>query len=119
MFFLPGYLANLVPSWIPSLDGVEAKLIAGAKVADVGCGLGASTVLMAQAYPASRFAASDYHGASIELARKRAAEAGAHELRGRGRPGVPWHRLRPGRHDMSNPVGVGTCASRSPTTAPG
>jgi ubiquinone/menaquinone biosynthesis C-methylase UbiE len=76
MFFRPGYTANLVPSWIPALDGVAAKLEAGARVADVGCGLGASTVLMAQAYPRSRFTGSDYHGASVELARKRAAEAG-------------------------------------------
>jgi ubiquinone/menaquinone biosynthesis C-methylase UbiE len=76
MFFRPGYLANLVPAWIPALDGVEAKLAAGAQVADVGCGLGASTVLMAQAFPNSRFTGSDYHGASIDLARKRAADAG-------------------------------------------
>ena len=76
MFFRPGYLANLVPSWIPALDGAAAKLNAGAAVADVGCGLGASTVLLAQAYPRSRFVGSDYHGTSVELARKRAAEAG-------------------------------------------
>ena len=76
MFFRPGYLANLVPSWIPALKGVQAKLRAGAHVADVGCGLGASTVLLAEAYPASTFAGSDYHEGSIELARKRAAYAG-------------------------------------------
>jgi SAM-dependent methyltransferase len=75
-FFRPGYLANLVPSWIPALDGVEAKLKAGARVADVGCGLGASTVLLAREYPRSALAGSDYHDESIELARKRAAEAG-------------------------------------------
>ncbi|MEP7020731.1 MAG: class I SAM-dependent methyltransferase, partial [Pseudonocardiales bacterium] len=75
-FFRPGYVANLVPSWIPALDGVEAKLHAGAKVADVGCGLGASTVLLAQQYPDSTFIGSDYHEPSIELARKRAADAG-------------------------------------------
>jgi 2-polyprenyl-3-methyl-5-hydroxy-6-metoxy-1,4-benzoquinol methylase len=75
-FFRPGYLANLVPSWIPALDGVTAKLHAGARVADVGCGLGASTVLLAREYPRSQFQGSDYHEASIELARKRAAEAG-------------------------------------------
>jgi SAM-dependent methyltransferase len=79
MFFRPGYLANLVPSWIPALDGVPAKLAAGARVADVGCGLGASTVLMAQAFPNSRFAGSDYHTASIELARKRAADGGVED----------------------------------------
>jgi len=76
LFFRPGYLANLVPSWIPALNGVQAKLQAGARVADVGCGLGASTVLLAQAYPASTFTGSDYHEGSIELARKRAADAG-------------------------------------------
>ena len=59
-FFRPGYLANLTSAWIPALDGVEAKLQAGAKVADVGCGLGASSVLMAQAYPTSTVAGSDY-----------------------------------------------------------
>ena len=79
MFFRPGYLANLVPSWIPALDGVAATLSAGARVADVGCGLGASTVLLAQAYPNSTFAGSDYHAASIELARKRAADAGVED----------------------------------------
>ncbi|MBC8090811.1 MAG: SAM-dependent methyltransferase, partial [Pseudonocardia sp.] len=55
LFFRPGYVANLVPNWIPALDGVEAKLRAGARVADIGCGLGASTVLLAAEYPASRF----------------------------------------------------------------
>jgi ubiquinone/menaquinone biosynthesis C-methylase UbiE len=75
-FFRPGYIANLIPSWIPALDGVQDKLRAGAKVADIGCGLGASTILLAQEYPNSQFTGSDYHGRSIELARKRAVEAG-------------------------------------------
>ena len=75
-FFRPGYLANLVPNWIPALDGIDAKLRAGAKVADVGCGLGASSVLIANEYPSSRVTGSDYHEESIELARKRAADAG-------------------------------------------
>ncbi|MDN5858674.1 MAG: methyltransferase domain-containing protein [Pseudonocardia sp.] len=76
LFFRPGYLANLTTNWIPALEGVEAKLAAGAAVADIGCGLGASTVLMAQAYPRARIVGSDYHDASIELARKRAVDAG-------------------------------------------
>jgi ubiquinone/menaquinone biosynthesis C-methylase UbiE len=75
-FFRPGYIANLIPSWIPALDGVEDKLRAGAKVADIGCGLGASTILLAQAYPNSAFTGSDYHDQSIEIARTRAADAG-------------------------------------------
>ena len=75
-FFRPGYAANLVPEWLPALDGVEAKLRHGIAVADVGCGLGASTVLMAQAYPNSTFAGSDYHERSIEVARTRAVDAG-------------------------------------------
>jgi ubiquinone/menaquinone biosynthesis C-methylase UbiE len=75
-FFRPGYVANLVSSWIPSLDGVEAKLRAGAKVADIGCGLGASTILLAREFTNSTFLGSDYHDRSVELARKRAADAG-------------------------------------------
>lgn len=75
-FFRPGYAANLVPSWIPALDGVEDKLRRGARVADVGCGHGASTVVMAQAFPASTFVGSDYHAASVDAARKAVAEAG-------------------------------------------
>ena len=75
-FFRPGYLANLVDAWLPSLDGVVEKLRAGARVADIGCGHGASTILMAQAFPASTFAASDYHEGSIEAARRAAERAG-------------------------------------------
>jgi 2-polyprenyl-3-methyl-5-hydroxy-6-metoxy-1,4-benzoquinol methylase len=75
-FFRAGYIGNLMSSWIPALDGVGAKLERGAKVADVGCGLGASTILMAKAYPRSRFHAFDSHAGSIALARKRAEEAG-------------------------------------------
>jgi ubiquinone/menaquinone biosynthesis C-methylase UbiE len=78
-FFRPGYIANLVPSWIPALNGVEAKLRDGARVADIGCGLGSSTVLLAQAYPESTFSGSDYHADSIEIANKRAADAGVAE----------------------------------------
>jgi SAM-dependent methyltransferase len=75
-FFRPGYVMNLVSSWIPALDGVEAKLTAGARVADVGCGHGSSTLLLGQAFPASQIVGFDYHPASIDVARKRAVEAG-------------------------------------------
>ncbi|NMH96284.1 methyltransferase domain-containing protein [Pseudonocardia acidicola] len=75
-FFRPGYAANLVDFWLPALDGVVERLTRGARVADVGCGFGHSTLLMAEAFPASRFAGYDYHPESIEAARKQAAEAG-------------------------------------------
>jgi SAM-dependent methyltransferase len=74
-FFRPNYRAHLVNEWIPALGDIEAKLKAGAKVADVGCGLGTSTILMAQAYPKSSFAGFDYHPKSIEMARQSAAKA--------------------------------------------
>jgi SAM-dependent methyltransferase len=79
-FFRPGYVNNIVQSWIPALDGVEAKLKAGARVADVGCGVGFSTLLMAEAYPQSRFVGFDFHEPSIEEARHHAA---SHNLSGR------------------------------------
>ncbi|HWZ99207.1 MAG TPA: class I SAM-dependent methyltransferase [Candidatus Dormibacteraeota bacterium] len=75
-FFRPGYAANLLSAWIPALEGVEEKLKAGARVADVGCGLGASTILMAKAYPKSEFYGFDYHDKSIEKAKQRAKDAG-------------------------------------------
>jgi SAM-dependent methyltransferase len=113
-FFRPGYAANLVSSWIPALDGVQARLEAGALVADVGCGHGASTILMAQAYPRSEFVGSDYHEASIEHARQAAAEAG---LDGRVSFEVASAKQYPGDgydlvamfdclHDMGDPVGA-------------
>jgi 2-polyprenyl-3-methyl-5-hydroxy-6-metoxy-1,4-benzoquinol methylase len=115
-FFRPGYVANLVPSWIPALDGVDAKLRAGAKVADVGCGLGASTVLLAQAYPGSRFHGFDYHGESIELARKRAADAGVSErttfetasAQNFGGQGYDLVATFDCLHDMGDPVAAAT-----------
>jgi SAM-dependent methyltransferase len=75
-FFRPGYAANLTSSWLPALEGVVAKLERGASVADVGCGHGASTILMAKAYPKSRFAGFDFHQPSIDRARELALEAG-------------------------------------------
>jgi SAM-dependent methyltransferase len=75
-FFRPGYLANLTTSWLPALDGVEQKLRGGARVADIGCGHGASTVLMATSYPDATFQGSDYHDGSIGEARVRATDAG-------------------------------------------
>jgi 2-polyprenyl-3-methyl-5-hydroxy-6-metoxy-1,4-benzoquinol methylase len=113
-FFRSGYKANLTTSWIPALDGVEAKLRSGAKVADVGCGHGASTILMAQAYPMSTFFGFDYHGPSIERARQRAAEAGVSD---RVRFEVAKAKEYPGTnfdfvacfdclHDMGDPIGA-------------
>ena len=111
-FFRPGYAANLVSAWIPALDGVEAKLRAGARVADVGCGLGASTILLAVAYPNSTFTGFDNHTESIELARKAVAEAGLGDrVRFEVAPGASY----PGSgydlvasfdclHDMGDPV---------------
>ena len=75
-FFRPGYVNNIVQAWIPALDGVEAKLHAGARVADVGCGVGFSTLLMAEAYPESNFVGYDFHEPSIDEARRHAGEHG-------------------------------------------
>ena len=75
-FYRPGYVAELVPHWIPALAGVEEKLRAGGRVADVGCGLGSSSVLIAEAFPTAVVVGSDYHAESIALARKKAADAG-------------------------------------------
>lgn len=75
-FFRTSYRASLLADWLPALDGVVEKLDAGARVADVGCGHGAATLLMADAFPNSRFTGYDYHAASIEKARGRAGEAG-------------------------------------------
>jgi SAM-dependent methyltransferase len=113
-FFRPGYAANLISSWIPALDGVEDRLRAGAQVADVGCGHGASTILMAKAFPASTFVGFDYHDRSIEYARKAAYDAG---VSGRVRFVVAKAKEYPGRnydfvtffdclHDMGDPVGA-------------
>ena len=113
-FFRPGYAANLVSTWIPALDGVESRLRSGAKVADIGCGYGSSTILMAQAYPASRFWGSDLHEESIEAARKAAAEAGVadrvtFEVAGAGDftgDGYDLVCIFDALHDMGDPAGV-------------
>jgi SAM-dependent methyltransferase len=113
-FFRSGYAANLVSSWIPALDGVEAKLQAGASVADVGCGHGASTILLAQAYPRSTFVGYDYHSPSVQTARARAVAAGVAE---RVRFEVARATDYPGRgfdlvtmfdcfHDLADPTGA-------------
>lgn len=80
-FFRPSYASNLVQSWIPSLDGVESKLQAGATVADIGCGHGCSTLIMARAFPESQFFGFDYHPPSVENARRLAAEEGVSNVR--------------------------------------
>jgi SAM-dependent methyltransferase len=120
-FFRPGYAANLVSTWIPALDGVGKKLEAGGQVADVGCGLGASTILMAKAYPRSRFVGFDYHDASIEAARQSAQRAGVAD---RVRFEIAKAKDFPGRdydfvavfdclHDMGDPIGAATHVRKS------
>ncbi|HUB04495.1 MAG TPA: class I SAM-dependent methyltransferase [Solirubrobacteraceae bacterium] len=113
-FFRPGYAANLISSWIPALDGVEAKLQSMARVADVGCGHGASTILLAQAFPSATVTGFDYHEASVERARIAAHDAG---LEDRVRFEVAPAKQFPGDgydlvamfdclHDMGDPVGA-------------
>jgi SAM-dependent methyltransferase len=113
-FFRPGYNAHLVAEWIPALDGVQQKLERGARVADVGCGLGASTIILAKAFPRSTFVGFDYHQPSIEAARERARRAGVAD---RVRFEVAAAKSFPGDaydlvaffdclHDMGDPVGA-------------
>jgi SAM-dependent methyltransferase len=113
-FFRPGYAANLVSSWIPALDDVQSKLEAGARVADVGCGKGASTVLMAKAFPKSQFFGFDYHDKSIEGARETARREGVFD---RAAFSTATSKDFPGKeydfvavfdclHDMGDPVGA-------------
>ncbi len=113
-FFRPGYNTNLIDGWLPALAGVVEKLERGARVADVGCGHGASTILMAQAFPQSAFVGSDYHAGSIETARERAKAAGLGDrVRFEAEPAA----AHPGEgydlvtmfdclHDMGDPVGA-------------
>ena len=113
-FFRPGYVANLTSAWIPALDGVETRLKKGAKVADVGCGHGASTIIMAQAYPQSAFSGFDYHQPSIEYARKAAKAAGLNEricfevAAANAYPGKDYDFVSvfDSLHDMGDPVGA-------------
>ncbi len=112
-FFRPGYLSNLTSSWIPALEGVREKLERGGRVADIGCGFGASTIIMAQAFPRSTFTGFDYHRDSVERARQRAAAAGVAE---RARFEVANAKTYEGTydlvtcfdclHDMGDPLGA-------------
>jgi SAM-dependent methyltransferase len=113
-FFRPGYSAHLIASWIPALTGIEAKLKAGGKVADIGCGHGSSTIIMAQAYPNSRFWGFDNHPRSIETAQERAKDAGvsdrvtfavanAREIPNEGYDMVAFFDCL---HDMGDPIGA-------------
>jgi SAM-dependent methyltransferase len=119
-FFRPGYNANLVSSWIPALEGVDAKLKAGAAVADIGCGHGASTIILAKAYPKSKFHGFDYHKASIDAATERAKQAGVGD---RVTFEVASAKDYPGTydlvaffdclHDMGDPVGASAHVKQS------
>ena len=113
-FFRPGYNANLVSAWLPALDGVVEKLERGARVADVGCGHGASTVVMAKAFPNSTFVGTDYHRGSIETARERAKDAGvADRVQFETEPAASYAgdgydlvTMFDCLHDMGDPVGA-------------
>lgn len=113
-FFKPNYIGNLVDGWLPALDGVVDKLRAGARVADVGCGYGAATVLMAEAYPNSTFVGFDYHGPSIDAARSAGTEAGVADrcsfevASAKDYPGTGYDLVTffDSLHDMGDPVGA-------------
>jgi SAM-dependent methyltransferase len=120
-FFRPNYAAHLVSEWLPALDGVEAALQKGARVADVGCGHGASTILMAQAYPKTTFAGYDYHAGSIEWARGAAERAGVSDrvsfevAAAKEYPGDSYDLVTffDCLHDMGDPVGAAAHVLRS------
>ena len=121
LFFRPGYGVHLINDWIPSLDGVEEKLKAGAKAADVGCGHGASTILMAQAFPNSEFYGFDYHDKSIETARQKAEQAGVSDrvtfevAKSKEYPGTDYDFVAffDCLHDMGDPVGAAEHVKKS------
>ena len=119
-FFRAGYNANLLSSWIPALDGVEAKLRTGAKVADVGCGHGASAILLAKAFPESDIIGYDYHAPSIETAQQRAKAAGVSNARfevadatGYREAGFDLIAFFDCLHDMGDPAGAARHARRA------
>ncbi len=122
-FFRPGYAANLVSSWIPALDGVKEKLEAGARVADVGCGKGASTLLMAKAFPKSRFFGFDYHDKSIEAARESSRRDGIADrivfeiAKAKDFPGKDYDLVTvfDCLHDMGDPIGAAAHVRQSLT----
>jgi SAM-dependent methyltransferase len=122
-FFRPGYAANLVASWIPALQDVKAKLEAGARVADVGCGKGSSTLLMAKAFPKSRFFGFDYHDKSIEAAREAAQRDGLSDrvsfdvAKAKDYPGKDYDFIAvfDCLHDMGDPIGAATHVRQSMT----
>jgi SAM-dependent methyltransferase len=117
-FFRTGYAAHLVQSWIPSLTGIEAQLRAGARVADVGCGHGAATILLAQAYPRSEFVGFDYHQPSVAAATERSIQAGVHDrvwfeaasATGYTRDGFDLICMFDSLHDLGDPVAAVTHA---------
>jgi SAM-dependent methyltransferase len=113
-FFRPGYRANLVSNWLPAMEGVVPRLEEGAKVADIGCGHGASTIILAQAFPKSTFLGFDFHEPSIQEARRRAADAGVDKRASFAKASAKEF---PGQdfdlvcffdclHDMGDPVGA-------------
>jgi SAM-dependent methyltransferase len=120
-FFRPGYAANLVSSWIPALHGVQEKLEAGGRVADVGCGIGASTILMAKAFPKSKFFGFDYHDKSIEAAREAAKRAGVADrvtfevAKAKEYPGKDYDFVAvfDCLHDMGDPAGAAAHVRKS------
>jgi ubiquinone/menaquinone biosynthesis C-methylase UbiE len=119
-FFRPGYIANLVESWIPALSGIDEKLKVGGKVADIGCGHGSSTLLLAQSYPDSKVYGFDFHPPSIEEAKAKAKEAGVKNVEfqvvsAKEFPGKDYDLvcIFDALHDMGDPVGAAAHIQKS------